>query len=68
MGILNRKFLDKRYIETTIFKSIVDVKPFAGVEFDSVKMFLTKQKAQMHKLKNSFALNFWRKIPQEIDF
>ena len=57
MGILNREFLDKRYIETTVFKSKVDGKPFVEVEYNSVKMFLTKLIAQIHELKNSFALN-----------
>lgn len=55
---MDKESLDKDYIINNIFKTLTDSKMLHDNEFDTVKFFLTKLKAQIYELKNLFSLDF----------
>ena len=56
--ILDKEFLVKAYIIKSIFKSTEDSKILHKDNYNTAKLFLTKLKAQIYELKNSFYLDF----------
>ena len=56
--MLNDKFLDEEFIIDEIFKQILNESPKYDPEFNGVKQYITKIKADLHEFDFSFHINF----------
>lgn len=56
--LLKEEYWDHEYIVNEILKQISENKPVLDSEFEGVKQYLTKVRADLLELKNSFELNF----------